>query len=187
MTTTFRADHHNLQSYIDGLVQDCSNSNALAMELLQFFTKQLMLAMELFHLFAHDTIMCHWSCVTSIQVEWFASSWHQAITCTSVEFLWEKFAGRCLNAFLIQMYMTLVKKICLKIMFFNTGRLATNQYTCLKFPQVLLTIFHFDWHKAQIWVASKELIDNIRSNPSKYMTTVICLGHMRTLVPEAGI
>ena len=28
-------------AYIDGLVQDCSNSNALAMELLQSYTKPL--------------------------------------------------------------------------------------------------------------------------------------------------
>ena len=35
----FQGHNINIQLYVDGLVQDCSNSSALAMELLQSCTK----------------------------------------------------------------------------------------------------------------------------------------------------
>ena len=35
------AQHHQALDHLDGLVQDCSNSSALAMELLQSCTKPL--------------------------------------------------------------------------------------------------------------------------------------------------
>ena len=37
---------HTLWDYFDGLVQDCSNSSALAMELLQFCTKLLIYSLR---------------------------------------------------------------------------------------------------------------------------------------------
>ena len=39
--------HYRSHSYANGLVQDCSNSSALAVELLQFCTKLLMFCLKL--------------------------------------------------------------------------------------------------------------------------------------------